>query len=275
MPYGASRVARPSSFDHRVQARTNHALAAIDAEGHAAATGGLTRIGPFTALRSVASCKAHQHHGSASTLTSPAAHPRSSRATLAAIWLASIAVLLAVLGAMALDTAMPVCGPTAAMRRPVVVGLVDDLPRAAGEPLAIAGERAFLVGGEDGWVALSSVSTHRRCIVDWKSDQGVFIDPCHGSFFARDGRWIKGPRYQTLDLPEGTRDRDGNVITDAGVKGLEAPRDMDRMPLVALDTAGDMLLDGRADGTLPSVPALPGDARVIVDAGRRIVGTTR
>jgi len=208
-------------------------------------------------------------------LTSHAPHPRISRAALATIWLASIAVLLALLGAMALDAALPVRGPAAAMRRPVVIGLVDDLPRAAGEPLAIAGERAFLVGIEDGWVALSSVSTHRRCVVDWKSDQGVFIDPCHGSVFARDGRWIKGPRYQTLELPEGTRDLDGNVVTDAGAKGLEAPRDMDRMHLVALDPAGDVLVDGRADGVLPSVPALPGDARVIVDAGRRIVGTTR
>jgi len=201
--------------------------------------------------------------------------PRISRAALATIWLASIAVLLALLGAMALDTALPVRGPTAAMRRPVVVGLVDDLPRAAGEPLAIAGERAFLVGVEDGWVALSAISTHRGGVVVWKPDQGVFVDPCHGSFFARDGGWLKGPRHQTLDLPAGTRDRSGNVVAIGRDQGLERPRDMDRMPLAALDAAGDVVAHGRPDGLLPDEPPLPDDARVVVDAGRRIVGTTR
>jgi len=60
--------------------------------------------------------------------------------------------------------------------------------------------------------ALSSVCTHRRCLVQFKDDQ--FRCPCHGSRFALDGRVIKGPAAKPLPQFAIATGPDNHLIVD-------------------------------------------------------------
>lgn len=55
--------------------------------------------------------------------------------------------------------------------------------------------------GPERLVAFSIYCTHTGCPVDYVSDAGLFICPCHGGIFDRDGSVSAGPPPRPLDRP--------------------------------------------------------------------------
>lgn len=64
--------------------------------------------------------------------------------------------------------------------------------------------------GPEELVAFSIYCTHTGCPVDYVQDAGLFICPCHGGIFDRDGAVSAGPPPRPLDRPA-VRVRDGRV----------------------------------------------------------------
>lgn len=70
---------------------------------------------------------------------------------------------------------------------------------------------AWLRRETDGsFVAFSIYCTHTGCPVTWVEDGGLFLCPCHGGVFHRDGDVASGPPPRPLDRPA-VRVRNGRV----------------------------------------------------------------
>jgi menaquinol-cytochrome c reductase iron-sulfur subunit len=93
-----------------------------------------------------------------------------------------------------------------------VVGAVDEfgIGRTVGvtyvdpEPLPWAGftaQSAAYIRREsaDTFIAFSVYCTHTGCPVNWVADAGLFLCPCHGGVFHRDGAVAAGPVRRPLD----------------------------------------------------------------------------
>lgn len=63
-------------------------------------------------------------------------------------------------------------------------------------------------------VAFSVYCTHTGCPVNWVEDGGLFLCPCHGGVFDRDGDVASGPPPRPLDRTP-VRIRDGRVEIEA------------------------------------------------------------
>ena len=63
--------------------------------------------------------------------------------------------------------------------------------------------------GAGTFAALSSICTHRGCVVDIQGAR--LVCPCHGSTYDRDGRVLQGPAERALDRYR--VDKVGNVLT--------------------------------------------------------------
>lgn len=95
----------------------------------------------------------------------------------------------------------------------VEAGTLSDLPTVGAAPRHIAKGRFWLVHETEGLTALHSSCTHLECLFTWDEQQQVFICPCHGSEFARDGSVLKGPAKRALDrFPLNLIDDQGDVI---------------------------------------------------------------
>lgn len=87
--------------------------------------------------------------------------------------------------------------------------------RARPDPLAWGGpsnDTAFFLrrDGPREWSAFSIYCTHAGCPVRWVEGAKLFLCPCHGGAFGRDGAVASGPPPRPLArLP--VRVRDGNV----------------------------------------------------------------
>lgn len=60
------------------------------------------------------------------------------------------------------------------------------------------------------FIAFSIYCTHTGCPVHWVEEGGLFLCPCHGGVFDRDGDVSAGPPPRPLDRP-GVRVRNGRV----------------------------------------------------------------
>lgn len=55
------------------------------------------------------------------------------------------------------------------------------------------------------FIALSAICTHLGCIVQWQSDKGEFLCPCHAGRFSAHGEVLGGPPPKPLEtLPVNT-----------------------------------------------------------------------
>jgi len=63
---------------------------------------------------------------------------------------------------------------------------------------------------EDTFVAFSIYCTHTGCPVNWVTDAEMFLCPCHGGIFDREGHVTAGPPPRPLDRTP-VRIRDGRV----------------------------------------------------------------
>lgn len=60
-------------------------------------------------------------------------------------------------------------------------------------------------------VALNPTCTHQGCLVEWKSAEGTFICPCHGSDFAPDGTVTEGPATEALPSYD-VKEEEGSIL---------------------------------------------------------------
>ncbi len=103
------------------------------------------------------------------------------------------------------------------------VGTLADLPPSGGAPEHIAEGRFWLVHDPGGVSALHSSCTHLDCRFTWDGDKELFVCPCHGSEFARDGSLMKGPATRSLDRFPVSLVNDGGEVVRAGGGGEAAP----------------------------------------------------
>ena len=79
-----------------------------------------------------------------------------------------------------------------------IAGKVNDFK--VGEVIYFRKEKAFVQRLEGGFLALSTVCPHLRCVVNWNEMQKRFECPCHGAKFNRNGEVLEGPPPRPLDL---------------------------------------------------------------------------
>ncbi len=78
-----------------------------------------------------------------------------------------------------------------------------------GEVTVIEGRRVFLIRDEKGFYALSAICTHLACQPIWEEDNQIFMCPCHGGRFYKNGINFAGPpprplpRYFMRFAPDG------------------------------------------------------------------------
>lgn len=58
--------------------------------------------------------------------------------------------------------------------------------------------RVFIVGSEQGAMALSPVCTHLGCLVNWDANKREFLCPCHAAKYTMRGEIISGPQPRPL-----------------------------------------------------------------------------
>lgn len=76
-------------------------------------------------------------------------------------------------------------------------------------------ERLYINRLDEGFLAMSAICTHLRCIVPWVEKDNLFECPCHAGVFSRVGEVVSGPPPRPLDL-HGLTIVKGNLVVDLG-----------------------------------------------------------
>jgi len=123
--------------------------------------------------------------------------------------------------------------------------------------------RFWLVHDEPGILALHSSCTHLSCLFGWDREKSVFVCPCHGSEFSRDGTVLQGPAERNLDrFPIHLRTADEKLLRSTpGRTGAPVP-------------VVDLLQPLNKPGENEDEPAAPPTIFVQVDTSARITGST-
>jgi len=79
----------------------------------------------------------------------------------------------------------------------LIAGKVDDLPE--GKMTIFRKEKVFINRTDRGFLALSAICTHLRCVVRWTEPKKVFECPCHGAKFNAVGEVLEGPPPRPMD----------------------------------------------------------------------------
>jgi cytochrome b6-f complex iron-sulfur subunit len=96
----------------------------------------------------------------------------------------------------------------------VAVGYPEDyLP---GQVVYNQGYKLFIIRDDKGFVSLSARCTHLGCNVIWNQDHQIFLCPCHGGKYDRQGRNLEGPPPRPLDQFAVHVDRRGYLVVDKG-----------------------------------------------------------
>lgn len=86
--------------------------------------------------------------------------------------------------------------------REIEVGEFDGLRVGEGKFIPHLKEPIWVIRTEGGYIALSAVCTHMKCILEYRKDEKVIRCPCHSAIFDLNGNVIEGPppfplkRYQ-------------------------------------------------------------------------------
>lgn len=87
------------------------------------------------------------------------------------------------------------------------VGKPDEYK--VGSVTVMGDRRVFLVRTEEGFYSLSAICTHLGCQPIWVEDNQIFMCPCHGGKFYKDGINFAGPppkplpRFFMMFAPDG------------------------------------------------------------------------
>ncbi len=178
--------------------------------------------------------------GSEPTAAESAQQEVTRREFLNYAWLASLGIFLAQMGAVAYHFTFPRF--KAGEFGGTFMVPTKDLPELTAGPAAYNQGKFWLVHTDQGVLAIYKVCTHLGCLYDWKPTEGLFICPCHGSTFQKNGVYVRGP----------------------------APRNLDRFQVQIKDGSGATLATTDASG---GPVALPSNAETIaVDTGKLITG---
>lgn len=80
----------------------------------------------------------------------------------------------------------------------LIAGKIDDFH--VGKIVHFRKERVFVNRMDKGFLALSAVCTHLRCVVRWTGPKNMFECPCHGGKFNAVGEVLAGPPPRPLDI---------------------------------------------------------------------------
>jgi cytochrome b6-f complex iron-sulfur subunit len=94
-----------------------------------------------------------------------------------------------------------------------IAGKVEDFK--VGTIVNFRREKLFINRLEGGFLAMSSICTHLRCIVPWVEKDNLFECPCHAGVYNRVGEVVSGPPPRPLDL-HGLTIVKGNLVVDLG-----------------------------------------------------------
>jgi len=179
------------------------------------------------------------------SVATPEVKKLNRREFLNLAWLASLGFLTVSLGGVTYLFSMPRF-KEGEFGGVITAGKVGDLPSVGEAPVNIPKVKMWLSNTDQGVLAIYKVCTHLGCLYNFNSQEEIFICPCHGSRFSREGEYIKGP----------------------------APRSLDRFYLQIVSPDGELLAetDVETGGPVP-LPNVP-DAVIQVDTGRKIVGKT-
>lgn len=72
-------------------------------------------------------------------------------------------------------------------------------------------EGFFIITKNGKTEVLSSICTHRSCLLDEESDRSFFC-PCHGSTFSPEGKVTEGPAKRDLPVLETTIGANGHLL---------------------------------------------------------------
>ena len=92
-----------------------------------------------------------------------------------------------------------------------IAGKVTDFK--VGDIIPFRKERTFILRTEGGFLAMSGICPHLRCVVNWNEVLKKFECPCHGAKFNQNGEVLEGPPPRPLDLYK-LQIAAGNVVVD-------------------------------------------------------------
>lgn len=172
----------------------------------------------------------------------------SRREFLNYAWLASLGIFVAELAGVSYLFAMPRfrAGEFGGI---FPIGQVQNQPEVGATPDKNPKGRFWFVRSDEGVYALYVVCTHLGCLFQWSPTEQRFACPCHGSQFSRTGEYLTGP----------------------------APRNLDSFSVQMVDEEGTVLEETpQSADTYPAPTPVPSpNARIIVDTGNRIMGTSK
>lgn len=74
-----------------------------------------------------------------------------------------------------------------------------DLKNGEGKIIDIKGQKVAAFKDENGKIfAVSANCTFEGCVVNWNSEQKIWICPCCGSQYSIEGKVLKGPATKDL-----------------------------------------------------------------------------
>ena len=77
--------------------------------------------------------------------------------------------------------------------------------------------RIWVVRTTDRMFVIYASCTHLGCTPDWKSGEGKFKCPCHGSGYDPEGRNYEGPAPRPMDRARVDLDPQGRIVVDTSI----------------------------------------------------------
>ena len=77
--------------------------------------------------------------------------------------------------------------------------------------------RIWVVRTTDRMFVIYASCTHLGCTPDWKSGEGKFKCPCHGSGYDPEGRNYEGPAPRPMDRAKVEIDPEGRIVVDTSI----------------------------------------------------------
>lgn len=94
----------------------------------------------------------------------------------------------------------------------VIAGDLGDFP--VGTIKSLPQYELIIFRDEGGIYAISSKCTHLGCLLSFKKEMGMFLCPCHGSGFNKDGVVQHGPAHTNLPWFSVAVDAQGKIKVD-------------------------------------------------------------